>query len=1186
MAATAGDRVDGHTGHLVEMFAAAVRATPARVAVSARDGELTYAELDGRANAVAAELTAAGLARGSVVAVLTGRTTALVVAVLGVLRAGCAYLPVDPAQPGERCADLVRRAGCTVVLTTEELAEQAARRADTAALTPVVLGATELDQPPATPRAADDLAYVLPTSGSTGTPKGVQVEDRNVAALVAALHERVLAPLGQGLRIAMVAPYVFDASVQQLFTALLLGHTLVVVPERVRADGPALRRFWARERIDVSDGTPAHLRMVAEARAAEPIGVRGFLIGGDVLGGELARRFLQQCAPGTTITNVYGVAECAVDSLAGTVDPQAGHDTVPIGHPLPGTLVRLLDDELRPVPDGEVGEIHIGGAGVGRGYLGDDELTASRFRRDVDGTRWYRTGDLARRLPDGQLSYLGRADRQFKLRGFRIEPGEIEGALRRYAARPAARTGEPCTRCLLTSAYPGVTVADGVCSVCREYDGYRDEVARYFGDEAELVRRVRAHSTRAESGYDVLLLFSGGKDSTYALYRLLDLGFRVLAFTFDNDYISPTAFENIRRITGNAGVDLEIGRTPVMDEVFAESLRTDSTVCTGCFRGLTAMSTRLAQERGIGVVVTGLSRGQIFETKLHRLVAAGIRDPEEIDRRLVVHRKLYHARRDKTAELLDITVADRTLDDVLFLDYFRYDPVTTEQVRAFLAERDELWSSPTDTGLCSTNCRINEVGIYVHSAERGYHNYAAPLSWDCRLGVLDRAQGLRELVEVAPRGHVVDTLRRLGYVPSTAGLITDAVAVLDHSGPEPRICAYYVTSGEVAEDDLRAQLESELPDYMVPACLVALPTLPTTDTGKIDLAALPAPERAGGSGDAPREGTEERIAALWREVLGRDVARTEDFFRLGGDSLTATIVAGLIASELGVTVPTAELFAVPTVEHTAALVDRALGGTPAEEPALVRVALADGDNPVPTYLLPDVWGRVDGYRDLASALPGPVWGLPVTGLADRLAEDGIAALGRELADLLLATDPRDAYHLCGWSFGGMLALAVAPRLIEHGVAVRGLTVVDTVPPDPDYWRAQSRHTSEFLEEGRSREAAPRQGRDSGRAVPLEVARVAKPDERGDHATMLAYARAILPVLSALADFRPPGPVVEDLTLVHAQDTGLTAAQVRRWGAFTRGGYRTHLVPGDHFSILAPPAVGEVACHITGTMLQA
>lgn len=1178
MAPITAGRVPGRTGHLAEMFAAQAGANPARIAVSAQDGTLTYAELDRRANAVAAELLADGAAPGSVITVFTGRTTALLVAVLGVLKAGCAYLPVDPGYPGERSADLVRRARCTTVLTTEELVGEAARRADTSPLRRVIVGPGERDSQPPARRGPGSLAYVLPTSGSTGEPKGVQVEDRNVAALVAALHERVLAPLGPGLRIAMVAPYVFDASVQQMFSALLLGHTLVVVPEKVRADGPMLRRFWADERIDVSDGTPAHLRMVTKARTGPPIAVRRFLIGGDVLSGEVARRFLGQCEPGrTAVINVYGVAECAVDSLAGTADPQADHVTVPIGRPLPGTLVRLLDEHLRPVADGEVGEIHIGGAGVGRGYLGDPELTGRRFWSGPDGTRWYRTGDLARRLPDGQLEFLGRADRQFKLRGFRIEPGEIESALRRYVAQPAARSGEPCTRCLLTSAYPGVTVTGGVCSVCREFAGYRDEVMRYFGDEAELVRRIKAHSTREKSGYDVLLLFSGGKDSTYALYRLLDLGFRVLAFTFDNGYISPTAFSNIRRITAVAGVDLEIGSTPAMDEVFAESLRADSTVCTGCFRGLTAMSTRLAEQRGIGVVVTGLSRGQIFDTKLHRLVAAGIRDPEEIDRRLVAHRKLYHARRDRTAELLDITVADQALDDILFLDYFRYDPVTTEELRAYLASRDKLWTSPTDTGLCSTNCRINEVGIYVHSLERGFHNYAAPLSWDCRLGVLSREEGLRELTEVAPRPHIVSTLRKLGYVPVGAGMVTDAVAVLDREGPEPRICAYYVASGEVREEDLRAHLTRVLPGYMVPACLVPISELPVTATGKVDVTALPAPELAAApaASEQPRDGTEQRVAALWREVLGRDAGRAEDFFLLGGDSLTATIVAGLIASELGVTVPTAELFAVPTIEHAAALVDRALNGAPAVQvPQISRVLLAGGGGPV-TYLLPDVWGRVDGYRDLAVTLPGTVWGLPVPSLADWVDEAGIAEVGRLLADRLLEEDPRDGYHLAGWSFGGMLALAVAARLAERGAAVRQLTVVDTVPPDPGYWRTELRRASAFLAEGAA-----------DRPVPLEVRRVASPDSREDHATMRAYARAILPVLSALADYRPPGRVASQVTLVHAEETGLTSSEVKRWEAFAQVGFVAREVPGDHFSMLRPPVVHDVARLFAGLLPEA
>ena len=828
-------------------------------------------------------------------ALLTERSTHFTVGILGILKAGAAYLPIDPSHPGERTVELVRQAGCRLVVSQPELAGQVAAREDTqrlrAELTVAPAGSARPGELAALPeRGPDSLAYVLPTSGSTGTPKGVQITDRNLLGLVEALRVGVLGELDDpdaGLRIGLVALGIFDASVQQIFMTLLLGHTLVIVPEQTRADGPQLRRFWAEQRIDVCDGTPAHLRMTSLTPDAQPIEVRRLLIGGDVLSTDVARRFLAQCAADTTIVNLYGVAECAVDSIAGVFDPRDDGDSVPIGRPLPGVLVRLLDEHGQPAPDGETGEIQLGGFGVGPGYLGRPELTEERFSVDAAGDRWFRTGDLARRRPDGQLVFLGRADRQFKLRGQRVEPGEIESAIRDYAPG-SGQHAQACQRCLLTDRYPGVTVTDGVCSVCSSFAEYRDQVQRYFGTVADLRAAIAGHSTVQRSGYDVLLLFSGGKDSTYALYRLLDLGLRVLAFTFDNGYISPAAFANIRRITEHAQVDLEIGTLPQMDEIFAESLRQDSTVCSGCFRGLTAMSTKLAADRGIGVVVTGLSRGQIYDTKLRRLVESGVREPAEIDQRLTVHRKVYHARQDRTAQLISLPIAERHIDDILFLDYFRYDGATTAQVRQFLIERDSHWSAPADTGMCSTNCRINEVGIYVHSIEKGYHNYASPLSWDCRLGVLDRQQGLQELAAVAPRSHVVQILRKLGYTPQALeGPVTDAVVTPGSTAAgEPQIWAYFVSRQQLAEDELRSWLERRLPAHMVPSRFCQLSELPVTSTGKIDLAALPEPTSAPRPvvDDPPQGDTEQRLAAIWLEVLGQDsVGRSDDFFASGGD---------------------------------------------------------------------------------------------------------------------------------------------------------------------------------------------------------------------------------------------------------------------------------------------------------------
>ncbi|MEU1345253.1 amino acid adenylation domain-containing protein [Streptomyces sp. NPDC005827] len=423
---------------LTELFEARARAHPSATAVAAvadRDQALDYATLDRRANRLAHALVARAVRPGDVVGLHARRTHDLAVGVLGILKAGAAYLPLDPGQPRERLAAMVEDAMCPVVLSDHSGADRPPDWLDLAS-TEAEAGTdaegSTGDEPPAgITRSPDRLAYVIFTSGSTGRPKGVAVEHRSVLNLFSAWHDRMgTAPGEAGSAWSSIG---FDASVHELLLPLTTGGVLHIVPEELRGD-PEEFFAWLREHEIVQAFLPpAYVKWGDEDPDGRLRGLRlrKLLTGVESLT-EAALHRMTERLPGLRVCFGYGPTEATLYSIA-HYDPRPLDRPCPVGRPLPGTRCYVLDARLQPVPPGVVGEVHLGGAALARGYLHRPDLTEERFLPDpfVPGARVYRTGDLARWGDDGLLHYVGRADDQVKLRGFRIEPGEIEAALTR-----------------------------------------------------------------------------------------------------------------------------------------------------------------------------------------------------------------------------------------------------------------------------------------------------------------------------------------------------------------------------------------------------------------------------------------------------------------------------------------------------------------------------------------------------------------------------------------------------------------------------------------------------------------------------------------------------------------------------------------------------------------------------------
>ncbi|RKG75337.1 non-ribosomal peptide synthetase, partial [Corallococcus terminator] len=414
-----------------------VARTPDADAVVFEDTTLSFRQLDARANQLARHLRSLGVGPEVTVGLCLERSAEAIVALLAVLKAGGAFVPLDPTAPAARKSFLLKDCGASVLLTSRALAD---------AWKPDVAHVVRLDSKQeqahlssltgeALPPSArpEGLAYVIYTSGSTGTPKGVMVQHRSVLNLHRSLTRTIYAGLPRGQRITVNAPLYFDASIEQVIQ-LLDGHCLVVVPEDVRLDPERMLPWLEQRRIDALDCTPSQLKLLLAAGLLERAHVPALLsVGGEALDEVMWRQLAATTR--TRVFNGYGPTECTVNAT--TFPLQDAPQTVPvIGRPVHNLRAYVLDTQQRLVAFGLPGELCFSGEGVARGYLGRPELTAERFLPDPfspePGARLYRTGDKARWRKDGTLEFMGRLDFQVKVRGFRIELGEIEATLRSH----------------------------------------------------------------------------------------------------------------------------------------------------------------------------------------------------------------------------------------------------------------------------------------------------------------------------------------------------------------------------------------------------------------------------------------------------------------------------------------------------------------------------------------------------------------------------------------------------------------------------------------------------------------------------------------------------------------------------------------------------------------------------------
>ncbi|MGW4521908.1 amino acid adenylation domain-containing protein [Amycolatopsis sp. NPDC004378] len=955
------------------LFARRVAEAPDAVALVFEDVELTYAEVDARANRLAHRLLERGAGPERVVALAVPRSVEMIVAELAVLKAGAAYLPVDVDYPGDRIAYMVEDARPVCVVTTREIDAKLPADVPRVLLDDPALGTLSTEDP-AVEVKPENAAYVLYTSGSSGRPKGVVLQHSGVAKLVATQVERF--GIGPHSRVLQFASPSFDVAFWDLCLGLLSGGRLVVVPAERRVAGPALSEYAFAHGVDFMILPPALLDAMPEDCDLPRDSV--LLAGTERVSPELIRRW----APGRRMFNAYGPTEATTNSTLGESDPAelADATVVPIGIPDPGTRAYVLDAGLRPVPPGVVGELYLAGSGLARGYLGRPGLTSERFVADPFGSggRLYRTGDLVKWLPDGRLVFLGRADDQVKIRGYRIEPGEIEAVL---AEHPAVGRS-------VVLAHDGRLVAYAVPAASRDEEAELDHVGEwrelhenvfteaasggleenftgwnssYDGSEIPLdemrewhtatIDRIRAlHPKRVlEIGVGSGLILSRIAPDAEA-YWGVDLSERAIANL--RRELAATSFADKVHLAARPAHDL--GELP--DEPF------DTVVINSVAQYFPSVGylaevvrTAAAHVRPGGVLFLGDIRNlrslRAFRTATElrhgRRTAAAVDQAVAREGELVLDPDFFAALARGLDGFEDVDLWVKRGRAHNELTRHRYDvvlrkapkPAPVEETVVPFTSLDELARV-----LAERPARLRVTGVPDARLSGELAAVAALAEGD--------ADAALSALAADPSGVDIENLPDLGYrvyaAPAQPGVLevvfTTGEPTRIHRARPARAALAGLGNHPAGQRDtsalvsaLRAHVRDRLPQYMVPSAFVVLDRLPLLASGKLDRRALPSPgQQTATAGRAPRTPVEEVLCGLFAEVLdAASIGVDDDFFALGGHSLMATRLVARLRAVFGVELQVRSVFETPTVAGLAALLSTQDASV--ARPALVRV---------------------------------------------------------------------------------------------------------------------------------------------------------------------------------------------------------------------------------------------------------
>ncbi len=900
-------------------FAEQALRTPDAEAIVTGTRAVSYAELDERANAVAHELQTLGVKHGDLVAVSATPGLPAIIALLAIAKAGAAYLPVDPAYPDERLRFMLRDGNVRVLIGAGGGA-----RFDAFGLTCVVVTGDEplREAPPLPNRTApDDLAYVMYTSGSTGAPKGVCITHRGVLRLVTGAN---FCSMTADETFLLLAPLTFDATTLEIWAPLLNGGKLAIYPEQ-RVSLDELERALIDGNVSTLWLTAGLFHEIVDARPEALSRVRQLLAGGDVLSPRHVRRQLERF-PDCRVINGYGPTENTTFTCCHPMDRDTPLGTsVPIGSPITRTRVYVVDryDQLAPI--GIPGELCAGGAGLARCYWNDAALTAERFVPDPfsPGERMYRTGDRVRFRADGTVEFLGRIDRQIKIRGFRVEPGEIERALLKHPNVLNAAlvvSGEQDKR-LVAFIVPQPADSDAERTLTSHWQTLYDDLYLGLSDSAAPDFDTAGWNASGSGTPIPQHEMAEWLSATVARIReqpprrVLEIGCGtgMLAFRLARDAESYTGtdfsapvVDRLRERLARAG----IGRARLLvrtadDPGGIEQHGFDTIILNSViqyFPGIdyllrvieTCIDAAAPAARIFIGDVRSLPHLEAFHTILQLSRAGDALPPAELQRRvaramrleqeLVVDPGFFTALRVRFPRLAHVDVQWKRGLSENELTRYRYDVVLQlDDPRRDAESVFDLGENPSLDDIRATLIRRPAEVINLRMTNgRLAHGTDAP-ALDALWQI---AEGTAYTAHIRP-GNVPELCAVQYATDSSIALVPDV---------EPRRWHEYTNSpaasalAERLGPSLRRHLEAHLPEYMLPSSFVVVDALPLTRNGKIDRAALLAlcTEQPAAATDyvAARSDVEQRLAQVWAEVLG--VARVgvnDNFFELGGDSI-------------------------------------------------------------------------------------------------------------------------------------------------------------------------------------------------------------------------------------------------------------------------------------------------------------